>query len=121
MPARTARGLIVVRLRELSARRNDTITLGDLVNKVRDGNAHVETFARIGAEAASPWREDGEGCCQTKADKSRKSRRAPLCSQQLTPLGERFFSERFEAGPAFEGSVVVEVVVDGGVGSGELL
>jgi len=60
LPANTAEGLIVVRLRELSAQRNDTITLGDVINNARDGNAHVETFARITSDEPSPWRADGE-------------------------------------------------------------
>ncbi len=66
--------------------------------------------------AAEDWRERpvevSEGCCQTEADQSQKSGRATLCSQELTPLGERFVAERLEARPAFERSVVVEGVVD---------
>ena len=56
-----------------------------------------------------------------KADPSQKFGCMASCSQELTPLGERFVAERLEAGAAFERSVVVEVVVDGGVSGVELL
>lgn len=64
----------------------------------------------------SEWRS-----CQTKADQSQESGCAGLCSEEPTPLGERFVAKRLEARPAFERSVVVEVVADGGVSGGELL
>jgi hypothetical protein len=47
--------------------------------------------------------------------------RSALGGEQLTPLGQGRVAKIFEACSAFEGSVVVEVVMDGGVGGGELL
>ncbi len=60
IPSRTAQGLIVVRIQERMKLRNDTITIGDIINKSRDGHAHVETFARITNGLPSAWREEGE-------------------------------------------------------------
>ncbi len=60
IPSRTAQGLVVVRLQERMKLRNDTITIGDLINKSLDGHAHVETFARITNGLPSAWREEGE-------------------------------------------------------------
>tara|TARA_Y100000766_G_C18836300_1_gene570604 strand:- start:38 stop:265 length:228 start_codon:yes stop_codon:yes gene_type:complete len=54
-------------------------------------------------------------------DQSQKSGWAASRSRELTPLGEGCVAEGFEARPAFEGAVMVEVVVDGRVGGGELL
>jgi len=57
---RTASGLIALRIREWAQPRNDTITIGDLINKSTDGHAHIETFIRVEAGEPSPWTADGE-------------------------------------------------------------
>lgn len=60
LSSRTASGLIVMRIREWAQPRNDTITIGDLINKAEDGHAHIETFIRVEAGEASPWTAEGE-------------------------------------------------------------
>ncbi len=57
---RTVDGLIAMRIREWAQPRNDTITIGDLINKSSDGHAHIETFIRVETGEPSPWTADGE-------------------------------------------------------------
>jgi transposase len=83
-----------------------------VVAAVKAGASHREAAARFGVSAASVsrWRrldrEQGDvrpgRCCQTKADQSQKSGCTALCSQELTPLGERFVAKRLEARSAFD-------------------
>jgi len=62
--------------------------------------------------------QDFVWCCQTNANGSPKSCHVGSSRQQLTPVGEGRVSEILEAGAAFEGAIVVEMVVDGCVGGG---
>jgi len=65
------------------------------------------------AEALNPLLEEFDGCCQTNSQKSQTVRRSCRSDgEKLTPFAERGVAKIFEAGSAFQGSVVVEVVVD---------
>jgi hypothetical protein len=58
-------------------------------------------------EVVVDGRLDGGGYCQTKADEPQKSGHAGFCIQELTPLGECFIAEVFEARSALQRSIVI--------------
>ena len=61
-------------------------------------------------------------CCQTNANQSKfAAETANLSGTKLTPLAKSGGACQLEGVPAGERSFLVEVVVDGGVNSGEFL
>ena len=65
--------------------------------------------------------EAGKRCCQANANQSPKCEATSLSGRQLTPFGQCSRAVLLENFAAVEVAVVVEMIVDRGMGGGEFL
>ena len=67
------------------------------------------------------YQEPFHGCCQANANQSPKCEATSLSGRQLTPFGQCSRAVLLENFAAVEVAVVVEMIVDRGMGGGEFL